>query len=294
MDHLKNALRLSPSAKKQKPDNDSPIFDVVSKIPNADSREILSKFFTGEVSKPTGCSANLWSLVSAFGDVLRELAVQCNKPSEQVTLSDQSQMDTAQAWTTISGKPRKRFRSSFSVNHEIEKDHVEALKEAERLRSVVVCHFPESEQSDTLKAEQDDDVAIRQMIHKLSNSAKVEKLYRLGKVKINKPRLIKVVLCTSSMQRTVLSNAKTLKQHDEYKGVYVRKSMTPSELEESNKKRAELRWLRNQDARWVIFRNCFWIRDEISSGVRKTVTPQIPSDCYKKPQIYTQQTNQLN
>lgn len=294
MQQIKNALRLSPSAKKQKSDNESPIFDVVSKIPNADTRELLCNFFNGEFPKPNNCSANLWSLVSGFGDVLRELAVQFDKSSDDVILNDNATSNTTEAWKTATGRTRKRLRSSFSLNPELEKDQVEAIKEAERLRSAVICHFPESEMTDPLKAEQDDDVAIRQMIHKISSTAKVEKLYRLGKLIPNKPRLVKVVFCTSSMQRSVLINAKTLKQHDEYKGVFVRKSMTPSELEASNKKRAELRWLRHQDSRWVIYRENFWIRDEISSGVRKTVTPSIPPDCYKARQNQTQPQQQLN
>lgn len=293
MDQIKNALRLSPRAKKQKPDSEAPIFDVISKIPNADTRELLSKFFSGDFPKPTNCSANLWSLVSAFGDVLCELSSHTCETQKEINVEESAHMDTTSTdgWSTTVNRARKRHKTT-TLDSRTSNSQIDALKEAERLRSVVVCHFAESEKSDVLAAEQDDDVAIRQMIHKISPSAKVEKLYRMGKVNPNRQRLVKVVLCTSSMQRSVLLNAKSLKNHVEYKRVFVRKSMTPSELDESNKKRAELRWLRQLDSRWVLYRDVFWIRDEISSGVRATTPPPIPNDCHTN--VTAGRNSQLN
>lgn len=278
MDHIKNALRLSPGSKKR--DEEAPIFNLISKISNADSRDTLSKFFKDDFSKPTGCSSNLWALLIAFGDVLVKLLNEQNSVQHKQKQDDP--MDTSNAWSKVSGNNRKRLRSSLTENHS-PIENVDAFKEAERQRSVVICHFPESEKTNFLQAERDDETSIRLMIHKLTDQAKVEKMYRMGKkIPNGRPRLIKVVLCTSSMQRAVLSCAKNLRNYDEFKKIYIRKSLTPAELQASNEKRATLRWLREKDARWVIYRDNFWIRDDISGGIRSIPVLDIPPHCANK------------
>lgn len=277
MDKLTSALGLSPTAKRAKNTPELPIFDVISKISDEDRRNLLTKFFSGEMTRPTGCNSAVWSLLSAFGEVLVELAKV--PPSNKVQENSSTEALTGGQWTEA--RNRKR-RTSTAVQPTQKVDSLDAVKEAERLRSLVVCHFRESEKSDPIQAENDDDFAIRQLIHKLALNAKIEKWYRMGKRVEDKPRLIKVVLCTSSMQRAVLKNAKNLRDFDEFKRIYIRKSMTPAELVESNKKRAALKWLREKDDRWVIYRNEFWIRDEISGGSRTTVAPQIPDSAYSQ------------
>lgn len=275
MDKITSALGLSPTAKRTKNNPELPIFDIISKVSNEDKRNLLAKFFSGEMNRPTGCNTVVWSILSAFGDILVELA---NVPHpNNVHENASAEAESSEKWTEV--RTRKR-RVSTAVQLSQKQENFDAVKEAERLRSLVVCHFPESEKSDSIQAENDDDIAIRQLIHKLASNAKVEKLYRMGRKVEGKPRLIKVVLCTSSMQRAVLLNAKTLRDFDEFKRVYIRKSMTPVELVESNRKRAALNWLRLTDKRWVIFRENFWISDEISGGSRKTLVPPIPPEVY--------------
>lgn len=293
MNHVKSALGISPNSKNKPCEIDPAIFSLISKVPNADNREALENFFKSNLSKPSGCPHVIWNLLSGFADLFSTLAQEITARSDNLEsselLQEPSEMNS-DTWATVTKKGRRPTKRARTEEVEIFENSIEshkqpqyaAMKEAERIRSVVICHFPESTNSNHLEAEKEDDANVRQMIYKLSETSKVEKLYRMGKKTNERMRLVKVVLCTTSMQRAVLSNAKNLRNFDDYKKVYIRKSMTKEELVESNRQRAALRYLKQIDNRWVIFRNDFWIREEIGKNVNKTVAPTIPENVFAK------------
>ncbi|KAH7718668.1 hypothetical protein AAVH_13896 [Aphelenchoides avenae] len=78
--------------------------------------------------------------------------------------------------------------------------------------------------------------------------------YRMGKPSHERPRLLKVVFATRSMQRAVLSASRHLRNDSQYAEVYVRPSLTKEQRdaefqlrEECRKRRAQGKqcWIRN-------------------------------------------------
>ncbi|KAH7716355.1 RNA-directed DNA polymerase from mobile element jockey-like protein [Aphelenchoides avenae] len=65
--------------------------------------------------------------------------------------------------------------------------------------------------------------------------------YRMGQPSRDRPRLLKVVLATRSMQRAVLSASRHLRNDPQYEAVYVRPSLTAEQREAEYKLRQECR-----------------------------------------------------
>ena len=59
----------------------------------------------------------------------------------------------------------------------------------------------------------------------------VEKVLRLGKVVRDKPRLLLVLLTDLSTRRQILRNAKSLRNSQSYKKVFICPDLTPKERE---------------------------------------------------------------
>jgi hypothetical protein len=70
--------------------------------------------------------------------------------------------------------------------------------------------------------------------------------YRMGQPSRDRPRLLKVVFATRSMQRSVLSAARHLRSDQQYQDVYVRPSLTKQQRDDEYKLRVECRKLREQ------------------------------------------------
>ncbi|KAH7704869.1 hypothetical protein AAVH_27932 [Aphelenchoides avenae] len=111
--------------------------------------------------------------------------------------------------------------------------------ELERQRSVVIAGLPELATNATNKARDNSERdAVFTLIDQLqppdgsqpAPEVSVPCVYRLGaKNTDGRPRLLKVVFATRSMQRSVLSAAKFLRGLPDYADVYVRPSLTPEE-----------------------------------------------------------------
>ena len=99
----------------------------------------------------------------------------------------------------------------------------------------------------------------------------------MGSSKDGKPRLVKIVLPASRFVYTALKHAHTLRDQDSWKGVYVRKSMTPAQRELEAKMREFIRELRKKGpCDFVLYKGEVWHREDIKGRVRKTLPPSMP------------------
>lgn len=131
------------------------------------------------------------------------------------------------------------------------------LKEEERLRSVVISNV--SEIGDNITSKQTNDMNfVNDLINELNIDANYTKIFRMGSQKITKtstidesfkltikntqqPRLLKLVLVSSTQQKNLLRLAKKLKNTQKFSNLFIRPSLTFAQREAEFKLRCELR-----------------------------------------------------
>ena len=154
-----------------------------------------------------------------------------------------------------------------------------SAEEKERERSIVVTGLAESPSGDSVERADHDIRAIRSLLTQLKIETVPCSVYRMGSNKDNRPRLIKVVLPARRFVYDALRLTHTLHTSDNFKGVYVRKSLTQAQRDEQAKMRDFLRALKKQDSAcpFVLYKDQIWHREEIKGRSRKTFPPSMPS-----------------
>ncbi|EYC20166.1 hypothetical protein Y032_0022g484 [Ancylostoma ceylanicum] len=133
------------------------------------------------------------------------------------------------------------------------KDLIEADK---RARSIVISGLEEpTESMRLLDRGLDLERKVCDILEIVKVDARPSEVFRMGKPNSAKPRLVKVVLPSTSCWRTALSNSRLLRSSAS-SNVFIRKSMTPEE----RKREFELRQIareRNKgkkDREWVVYK----------------------------------------
>ncbi|KAF1751676.1 hypothetical protein GCK72_018230 [Caenorhabditis remanei] len=122
-----------------------------------------------------------------------------------------------------------------------EEDPAEAK---ERRRSVVLLNIPESKSYFQHERNMLDVTSVNILLRHLNLGCQPMALYRMGKERSDgKPRLLKLVLASSQMQRELLKVAPQLKSFDTrgHPPVYIRRSMSKQELEEFREERKKIK-----------------------------------------------------
>ena len=114
-------------------------------------------------------------------------------------------------------------------------DELQARKEKES--NLVVQGLPESP-SDDEESQKDNVLALFNSIS--VRNPRVIRAFRMGR-RTNKPRPIKVLCENRDTQQAVLSNAKRLKNSQQYNGVFIREDMTQLQRDNAYRKRQENR-----------------------------------------------------
>lgn len=109
----------------------------------------------------------------------------------------------------------------------------------ERARSIVIAGITELAGKPSERRQADGDQLVK-LFDELDVEAEVVATYRMGVRESGKKRLIKVVLGNSGQQRAILAAARKLKNSVEFKGVFLRPSMTKEERDEDYALRREL------------------------------------------------------
>lgn len=133
-------------------------------------------------------------------------------------------------WSEVAKKKRHPTPHKVApIVHDIRKIEQEDLQR----RSIVISGLNES----TNESENDFDIAT-ELCKALDPSCMIQTVFRMGIYKPSsdamhsRPRLLKVHLSSSSVVKSILTNAHRLKDLDHYKGVFVRRSMSKAERDE--------------------------------------------------------------
>ena len=114
-------------------------------------------------------------------------------------------------------------------------------EERERSRAIVISGIYESQSSHAVERNEQDMCKVKQVINSLGVECQPVTTYRMGQMG-SRPRLLKVVLPTSRHQRVLCERSHFLK-NSQYRGVWLRQSLTS---EERARQRAE----RQQNGAW--------------------------------------------
>jgi hypothetical protein len=114
--------------------------------------------------------------------------------------------------------------------------NVETAEEKERKRSLVVIGLPESTDGDSISRADSDHTAVVNMLRALDIECRPDKQYRMGRTDVQRkgPRLLKVVMPSSFLQRRTLAALKSrrvqLQKVPGFQRALVRPSLSPEQL----------------------------------------------------------------
>ncbi|KIH43934.1 hypothetical protein ANCDUO_26053 [Ancylostoma duodenale] len=143
----------------------------------------------------------------------------------------------------------------LDLSSKIPKDFKELIEADKRARSIVMSGLEEPEEHmRLLDRGLDLNDKVCDILEILKVDARPSEVFRMGKPNPARPRLVKVVLPSTSCWRTALSNSRLLRE-SAFSNVFIRRSMTPEE----RKREFELRQIardRNKgkrDREWVVY-----------------------------------------
>ena len=144
----------------------------------------------------------------------------------------------------------EEIKTGFKVSEII--DEIE--RRNYRRLNLIVSGVPEQNHGSVGERKAYDECEISRILQELMiPSSKVKHIQRVGKLKPDRPRPIKLI-CASSEDRTeTLTKGKTLKNSNSYKQIYINPDHTLMQQNEAWKLRQELRNRRNQGEEVVIY-----------------------------------------
>ena len=103
---------------------------------------------------------------------------------------------------------------------------------------------------------------VRSLLGSLEVETVPTTCFRMGSTKDGQPRLLKIVLPASRFVFATLKRSHVLKDLPEWKGIYIRKSLTQQQRAEQGRMREFLRELRKGDSNcpFVLYRDAIWHR----------------------------------
>ncbi|EYB88953.1 hypothetical protein Y032_0239g3327 [Ancylostoma ceylanicum] len=141
--------------------------------------------------------------------------------------------------------------------HRLPKSSPLDLELDKRWRSIVISGLPEADGEVSFQDRRTHlDNQVSEVLEALKIECRPVELYRMGKLDLSRPRLVKVVLPSRFSWRTALANARFLRTAG-FSDVYIRKSMTAEE----RKREYELRQTARERNRgkpqreWVVYRS---------------------------------------
>ena len=118
-----------------------------------------------------------------------------------------------------------------------------------RKSNLVISGLQEMEEGTVEERKQWDLAKVRVLFSHLDDTEEhaqgVSNTFRIGKINSSKPRLLKVVCANAESKRAILFKAKSLREREEYKHVYVNPDLTPAQQAQNKALREELRMRRN-------------------------------------------------
>jgi hypothetical protein len=116
-----------------------------------------------------------------------------------------------------------------------------------RLRSLVIQGLPESKDHSSVQRAKDDFASVERILDSIQAEAVPLSVFRMGRPDQVNPRLLKVVLPSSTLQRFVLSKSRLLKDSNDFSDLQIRPSLTREQRQAEFELRKEKRRQMEED-----------------------------------------------
>lgn len=125
-------------------------------------------------------------------------------------------------------------------NLPLQKSDDDPAEQKERARAIVTSGLPEATGKPPERSSTDKHKLVS-LFDELDVEAEVATTFRMGNKNDSRPRLTKVILANTKQQKAVIMAAKKLKSSAEFRGVFIRPSLTKAERDEDYVLRKECR-----------------------------------------------------
>ncbi|KAK6009736.1 hypothetical protein OSTOST_25307 [Ostertagia ostertagi] len=143
----------------------------------------------------------------------------------------------------------------------------EIVAAEKRARSIVITGIPEDPNLSATKRQAATELAVSAILDELDVEARPVEIFRLGKREPGKNRLVKCVFSSRKQFFEILKNSRLLRNNPSFKDIFIRRSMTPSEIENERKLRARAKELNDANPGgeriFVVFRQQVVKKSEI-------------------------------
>lgn len=211
----------------------SPItLDDIKSLMEAATGEIVKNF----VEKIDGLTTNITSLTSVIESLKKQNGVLLAKCNDL-----ESELNTLKA--------TKKKDITF-IAHEVE-------DRSKRNFNFIISGVTEPTSSSTQGRHAEDESKcenILQAIGLSDNSECIDEILRVGKIRDDRPRLMKVKCSSLQFRDSVLRQAKLLRKHKEYKNIYIDPDLTPFQQSCKKELLQEYKLRRSKGENIVIYR----------------------------------------
>ena len=131
----------------------------------------------------------------------------------------------------------------------------ELLQRVRRMKNIIISGVPEHEEGRVEDRKELDEKYVESLLRTLHVNLNLNgKTSRMGTIKKNSNRLIRVTLPDDAVVSNILQSAKSLRKHDDFKNVFINPDRTPSQQEHFSELRRELKARQQMGENVVIFR----------------------------------------
>jgi vacuolar-type H+-ATPase subunit I/STV1 len=152
-----------------------------------------------------------------------------------------------------------------TMKSNITADLTEELQQrSRRINNLIVSGISENSDGTPIQRREDDEEKFSKVVQELGlNCNKKFEVMRIGKVRQDRPRLLKVTNLDPRSKQDILKNAKKLRKSSSFKFVYINNDLTPIQQKESKLLRNELQARRSRGENVVIYRNQVRLRNDL-------------------------------
>ena len=195
--------------------------------------------------------------------LLGKLSVEINKLSDMLTtliaridnLDKKSKEIEKQCSESHAVLDEKIKELKCSYESSMEEMMLEMEQRNQRSGNVIIFGLPESNEGTAEERKTCDSKAVDELLIKIDVNIPPTQAHRLGKPRSSKPRPLRVSGLNRSEKFAILRKAKSLRQYEKYRNVFINPDLTRRQQNEASILRAELKQRKENGEHDLIIRN---------------------------------------
>ena len=151
-------------------------------------------------------------------------------------------------------------------NEQLDNVYEELEQRIRRKGNVIISGVTEQTDGPVEERRKFDNEQVNSILKEIdADDCTFEKCHRIGQPKSNGVRLLRVIGFDEDERNKILRKAKSLRDKDSFRGIYVNPDLTPTQQREAKKMRDELKERRKNGEEVVIYRGKITLKSEIKN-----------------------------